>query len=95
MVHIAAGAMAEHQRRDWLGYFAIDRPDAPIPDAKREPSQRDLGQFTNRLDDRSYQAILQGFFNTHPVVAVGVLSNSFQRLSCLLGNNLVNSFACF
>ena len=78
MVHIATRAMAEHQRCDRLGYFVVDRPDASIPNAKREPGQWGLWQVTNRFNDRSDQTVLQGFFNAHPVIAVGIPSNSFQ-----------------
>ena len=78
MVHIAPSTMREHQCRDRLGCLAVYPADVPIPDAKRKPSQWGLGQFTNRLDDRSYEAILQGFVDAHPVIPVGILSNTLE-----------------
>ena len=48
-----------------------------------------------RRNDFADNTVLNGLFCTHPVVAIGIIANAFQRLTRLLSNNPVDALAGF
>jgi hypothetical protein len=55
----------------------------------------DLLDFCYRLDDLVDDAVLDGFFNRHPIVPVSILFDLLKRPTRFIGDDLVDPFLGF
>ena len=54
-----------------------------------------IGRLTHLAyitDDFAYKPVFHGFLSTHPIIALGIFTNTIPRLAGALGDNSINAF---